>query len=743
MVTDENIRLAWEFVERTGVNVFLTGKAGTGKTTFLREVVKNSAKTAVVLAPTGVAAINAAGATIHSFFQLSPAPFIPGSETQDNFKFSKHKLRIIRTMDLLIIDEISMVRADLLDAVDYALRKHRRDTRPFGGVQLLMIGDIQQLAPVVTPADEMVLRDHYSTPYFFGSHALSQVPYVTICLTKVYRQQNERFVELLNHVRDNCLTMEDRRLLISRLAPSFVPDDREGYIRLTTHNNSADSYNESRLGQLRAPAVTFRAKVSGTFPESSYPTASQLVLKEGAQVMFNKNDNDGHQYYNGLIGRVVFADKDCVRVEVPGRTEPIEVTPQVWENATYSVNEVTHAVETKVQGTFTQMPLRLAWAITIHKSQGLTFDKVIIDAGASFAPGQVYVALSRCRSLEGLVLATPIQEESLRPDTEVAGFIASQSAAAEASIRALDGIKAAYYRQLLLDLFTFRDIITRVQALSHLVYTTYRHSFPREAAKLQDIEQTLRGEISDVSNKWIAMVTAMDYAPLTSEAFLQRVRNGAVWFYNKFVDTFGGSIKQFQAIKTDNKAANKRAAELSEELRQAYVSRLYLLKDINDSGFTIANYLGAKQQAWFKATADPVEVARAQKRTARKAAGSYASTKTAATSAGKTGRATPRKTVRGETYEITYRLFRQGLTCEEIAKERALAYSTILNHMARFIASGAVTLDDVLTPVVANAIISTLRRLGPEATIDEIRAALPGVSPEEIHLVRKSADPLK
>lgn len=738
MATDENIRRAWEFVERTGVNVFLTGKAGTGKTTFLREVVKNSAKTAVVLAPTGVAAINAAGATIHSFFQLSPAPYVPGAEMHDAFKFSRSKLRIIRTMDLLIIDEISMVRADLLDAVDFALRKHRRDSRPFGGVQLLMIGDIQQLAPVVTPADEAVLRGHYTTPYFFGSHALSQVPYVTICLTKVYRQQNERFVELLNHVRDNCLNAEDRAMLNSRLAPAFVPDDREGYIRLTTHNHSADTYNESRLNQLRPPAVTFLAKVDGNFPESSYPTASRLVLKEGAQVMFNKNDFVNHQYYNGLIGRVVFADEGCVRVEVPGRPDPVEVTPQAWENCTYTINEVTHTVETQVQGTFTQMPLRLAWAITIHKSQGLTFDKVIIDAGASFAPGQVYVALSRCRSLEGMVLATPIQEGTLRPDAEVAAFIANQATAAEDSIRQLDGIKAAYYRQLLLELFTFRDIMTRVQSLAHIVYTTYRHKFPQETARLQSIDDTLRGEINDVSNKWIAMVNATDYSTLTSEPFLQRVRNGAVWFYNKFVDTFGASVKQFAAIKSENKNASRRVAELAEELRQAYISRLYRLKDINESGFTIANYLGAKQQAWFKATADPAEVARAQKRMARS---SSAGRKTRPENALRQSRPenAPRKprAPKGETFDITFRLFRQGLSREEIAKERGLAFGTITSHMERFIRSGEVTLEEVLTPVVANAISSAIQRLGPDATIDDLEAVLPGVPRCDIHLVRR------
>ena len=387
--TDENLRRAWEFVERTGVSIFLTGKAGTGKTTFLKEVLKNSAKTAVVVAPTGVAAINAGGVTIHSFFQISPAPYIPGAETREQYAFSKQKLRVIRSIDLLIIDEISMVRADLLDAIDNALKKYRRDSRPFGGVQLLMIGDLQQLAPVVSQRDEELLRDYYSTPYFFGSHALAQIPYVTIQLEKVFRQQNTEFVELLNHIRDYRLNENDRRLLNSRLNPAFIPDGNSGFIRLTTHNSSADSYNENQLHKLSTRAVTYRAQVKGTFPELAYPTTDELVIKPGAQVMFVKNDTTAHEYYNGLIGQVISANEKSATIRVVGRQTPIEVTPQVWENTRYKINEVTNTIETEVQGTFAQMPLRLAWAITIHKSQGLTFDRVIIDAGASFAPGQV------------------------------------------------------------------------------------------------------------------------------------------------------------------------------------------------------------------------------------------------------------------------------------------------------------------------------------------------------------------
>lgn len=726
MKPDENLRRAWDFVERTGVSIFLTGKAGTGKTTFLKEVMKNSAKTAVVVAPTGVAAINAGGVTIHSFFQISPAPYIPGAETRDNYAFSKHKLRVIRSIDLLVIDEISMVRADLLDAIDNALRKYRRDSRPFGGVQLLMIGDLQQLAPVVTPRDEEILRDHYSTPYFFGSRALSQIPYVTIRLEKVFRQQNLDFVELLNHVRDNRLTDSDRRMLNGRLNPAFIPDKESGYIRLTTHNSSADSYNENQLRKLPSNPVRYRAQIKGTFPELAYPTAEELVIKPGAQVMFVKNDTAAREYYNGLIGHVVRADDHSATIRVPGRQTPIEVTPQVWENSKYKVNEQTNTIETEVQGTFTQMPLRLAWAITIHKSQGLTFDRVIIDAGASFAPGQVYVALSRCRTLEGLVLATPIAEDSLRPDPAVAEYILHQAEAAEKSVGMLEGIKGDYYRQLLTELFTFRDIATREESLSRQVYSNYRHSYPGESADLERIARDLRSRVIEVSDKWTALIRTSPLPLLTSEEFLLRVRKSAVYFYNTLIEVFGNVIQRCEKIKTDNKRANSRVAELTLDLKQSVLARLYLLRDINEYGYTVSNYLGSKQQAWMKATRDPAEEAKARRREEKE------SQRKAKAKERATRQPRPAKE---STYDITYRLFRQGLSREDIARERGLTTTTISGHLLKFIQNGTLTVEEVLPAVAINAITSVISRLGPEAGYTALTEALPGIDYNDIRMV--------
>lgn len=728
--SDENLRRAWEFVERTGVSIFLTGKAGTGKTTFLKEVLKNSAKTAVVVAPTGVAAINAGGVTIHSFFQISPAPYIPGAEAREQYAFSKQKLRVIRSIDLLIIDEISMVRADLLDAIDNALKKYRRDTRPFGGVQLLMIGDLQQLAPVVTQRDEEILRDHYSTPYFFGSHALAQIPYVTIQLERVFRQQNTEFVELLNHIRDNRLSETDRQLLNSRLNPAFIPDGNSGFIRLTTHNSSADSYNEHQLRKLSARPVTYRAQVKGTFPELAYPTTDELVIKPGAQVMFVKNDTVAHEYYNGLIGQVISANEKSATIRVAGRQTPIEVTPQIWENTRYKINEATNTIETEVQGTFAQMPLRLAWAITIHKSQGLTFDRVIIDAGASFAPGQVYVALSRCRTLEGLVLATPIAEDSLRPDPAVAQYISYQSEAAQRSIEMLSGIKAEYYRQLLAELFTFRDIVTREEALNRFVYTTYQHSYPDEAVALEHIATELRHKVTEVSDKWLAMIQTLPIAKLTESDFLLRVRKSAVYFYNTIIDIFGNTIQRCLKIKTENKKANTRVAELTIDLKQSILARLYTLRDINEQGYTIANYLGSKQQAWMKATRDPEEEAKARRRE-EKENKRKAKAKNKATAKADTASKT-------STYDITYKLFRQGLSRDEIARERGLAVSTISSHLLRFVETGRLTVEEVLPAVTIHAINSAIDREGPEAGYASLHAALPDLDYNDIRMVLHS-----
>lgn len=405
---EQEAQQAWDIIEKTRANLFLTGKAGTGKTTFLRELKRRSPKRMVVLAPTGIAAINAGGVTIHSFFQLPLSPYLPGTtfggREQRRYQFSKQKRNIIRTMDLLVIDEISMVRSDLLDAVDNVMRRYRQHHLPFGGVQLLMIGDLGQLAPVTTPDEDQLLRQYYDTPYFFSSTALRQAGYLTVELKKVFRQQDATFVTLLNQIRDNRATRETLARLNTRYIPGFAPERGSDYIQLTTHNRQAQSINEAELRALKAPLQRFTAEVEGTFPETSYPADQVLALKRGAQVMFIKNATD-HRFYNGMLGEVTDIYEGIITVRSKDTGESIALERMEWTNTKYTLNEQTKEIEEKVEGTFRQYPVRLAWAITIHKSQGLTFNHAVIDASRSFSHGQTYVALSRCRSRRKVQIA--------------------------------------------------------------------------------------------------------------------------------------------------------------------------------------------------------------------------------------------------------------------------------------------------------------------------------------------------
>ena len=375
MEMNEESLKAWDIIEKTSANLFLTGKAGTGKTTFLKELKRRSPKRMVVLAPTGIAAINAGGVTIHSFFQLPLSPYLPGTTfaggEKKRFQFSKVKRNIIRTMDLLVIDEISMVRSDLLDAIDSVMRRYRKHDLPFGGVQLLMIGDLQQLAPVVTEHEESMLRQYYDTPFFFSSKALQQASYLTIELQTVYRQQDERFVALLNQIRENKASDETLAALNQRYIPDFQPPKGGDYIRLTTHNIPAQHINEQELGNLPSQVYSFTAEVEGNFPETSYPADFKLLLKKGAQIMFIKNDAD-HRFYNGMIGEVTAIDNQEIRVMGKDNGEEFILEKAEWSNSKYTLNEQTQEIEETVEGTFRQYPVRLAWAITIHKSQGLT-----------------------------------------------------------------------------------------------------------------------------------------------------------------------------------------------------------------------------------------------------------------------------------------------------------------------------------------------------------------------------------
>ena len=604
--TSGMLRTAWDFVENTGRSIFLTGKAGTGKTTFLKEVVAGSRKRPIVVAPTGVAAINAGGVTIHSFFQLPFSPYVPGAKIESKFDFSREKRKIIASIDLLIIDEISMVRADLLDAIDAVLRRFHEHNQPFGGVQLLMIGDLAQLTPVVTPEDERMLKPYYDTPYFFGSKALQQIDYVTIQLEHVYRQQDASFINILNEVRQGHPSEEVMAKLNSRLSLQPLPArEGSGYIRLTTHNNLANFYNESELQKLPGHAYTYRAEIKGTFPEYSYPTAEALVLKVGAQVMFVKNDPSGkHLYYNGRIGRVMEASDNRLTVFCEGDSEAIEVEPLEWENTRYTLNEKTREIEADVQGTFKQLPLRLAWAITIHKSQGLTFDHAIIDANQSFAPGQVYVALSRCRTLEGLVLASPLAAHAIINDERVDSYIAQQEYEAERSIQQLPVLKQEYERYLLLQLFDFRSIYALQETMVRIFAEFFYHSH----ASLKQLHDQalidLRQRVLDVAAKWQQKIQTMSYEALHNAEFLDRVMRSAEYFADQLCEILAKPIELSAKVETQNKQASRRLSNALPDLKQAWLSRRYLLVKMAEMGYTVDNYLHEKQMSMLDALSE-------------------------------------------------------------------------------------------------------------------------------------------
>ena len=721
MERNEQLRTAWNFVENTGKTIFLTGKAGTGKTTFLKTVVEKSKKRSIVVAPTGVAAINAGGVTIHSFFQLPLSPYVPNTVYKEKFDFSREKRRIIASLDLLIIDEISMVRGDLLDAVDNVLRRYRNHFLPFGGLQLLMIGDLQQLTPVVTADDEQLLKPYYDTPYFFSSKALAQTDYVTIQLDKVYRQQDEAFINILNHIREGHATDTDLACLNARYQPHFSTPPGELFIRLTTHNRLADYQNDKELARLSGHPHTYNAEVEGNFPTTSFPTSERLVLKVGTQVMFIKNDPSGEQhYYNGKIGRVVELNATQVTVQCSDDPEPIEVEPLVWENSRYTLNTETNEIETKVEGTFSQLPLRLAWAITIHKSQGLTFDHAIIDASLSFAPGQVYVALSRCRTLEGMVLSSLIPRNAIISDHRVDNYIVHQEEHARESIARLPQLKEEYYRFLLIELFDFHELLTHQEHMVRTFVEYFSHSHPQlENLQKQTLEK-LRSEVVAVAEKWVSAIARSTMDTLVSEPFLQRVRKGAEYFGQHLDQLFSKPVNMTGDVSTNNKQAMKRLVNVLGDLRQCWSARLTLLTQIAQKGFTIDNYLREKQMAML----DSMEMEDNKGANGKKSK--------------RSGKPKQPKQPKEKSWSVTLRMRKQGLSPEEIAVERCLALTTIIGHLIQCMEEGYITLDDIITPENQHAIRQAILCAGEDATFTEIKMRCPpGTTYDEIRLMKE------
>lgn len=596
-IDNRKLHLAEDYVCTTGCNVFLTGRAGTGKTTFLRSLNEKTGKRFIVTAPTGVAALNAGGVTLHSFFQIPLAPFVPGSESADHtgrHRFNREKIKIIRSLDLLVIDEISMVRADVLDSVDKVLQRHRRNSLPFGGVQLLMIGDLHQLPPVVKEADWQILRDFYDSAYFFSSRALGRTELVSIELEHIYRQSDPAFIGLLNRVRDNRLDKPSLDALNSRCLPDFVPDDKEGYITLCSHNRKVEVINEARLKALPAASHVFEAEVAGDFPEYSYPTPARLELKVGAQVMFVRNDSSPEKlYYNGKIGKIVRIGEESVTVKCPEDKEAIIVEAVTWENIKYRLDSETKEIRAEKMGTFVQVPLKPAWAITIHKSQGLTFEKAVIDAGAAFAPGQVYVALSRCKSMEGLVLSSPISPAALKSDAVVCRFV-DKARRATPSPAILQAARMTYQQRLLFDCFDFGRLRFRFNRLVGAVEGSGRLITVSGVDDIRDLMKRAEAEITVIGENFSRQLKGLfrpDRLPEADEVIAGRLGKAAGYFGEKMQTILVEGLKDFR-VETDNKEIAGRIRDARRELdRELAVKRAAVASC--GSGFSIDGYLRA------------------------------------------------------------------------------------------------------------------------------------------------------
>ena len=595
------LKLAFDFAEYTGRHIFLTGKAGTGKTTFLHNFKEESSKRMIVVAPTGVAAINAGGVTIHSFFQLPFGPHLPEDiyasqgVSKTIQKMSGLKKDIIRNLDLLVIDEISMVRADLLDAIDDTLRRFKDPLLPFGGVQLLMIGDLQQLAPIVPNDEWALLKDYYETLFFFGSRALKQTNYISIELTHIFRQNDDHFICLLNKVRDNQIDEETLQALNDRYDPHFNPSDNEGYVTLTTHNKQAKTINKNKLRTIDSETHTMVAKIEDDFPKHAYPTDDELALKIGSQVMFVKNDtSEDKLFYNGKIGTVEKITDETIDVKCSGNSDVIQVKKMEWNNIKYTIDEENKTIKETTVGTFTQFPLKLAWAITIHKSQGLTFEKAIIDANAAFAHGQVYVALSRCKSLEGMVLISKISRECIRHDPEVLQFM-HDIATHSPGNTLLDESRYNFQLMLLKELFDFNPIQYHAhEALK--ILNKNRNKVPSSIIEIMgELNQSLTNDMIDVFYRFEKQIHRLlqDNNNIEENENLQeRIKKGCVYFSEK-ADSIILNALEGMPLDIKNASVKKLLKKIISRFKKEVMTKIDCLQACVN-GFSVEIYLHAR-----------------------------------------------------------------------------------------------------------------------------------------------------
>ena len=575
---------AKDIILNTDTTLFVTGRAGTGKTTLLRYVAESSQKNTVVVAPTGIAAINAGGVTIHSFFKLPFAPFIP-SVIEAKKLIAGQKMRaefrsVIRSVDMIIIDEVSMLRADILDAIDVVLRHYRNSKFPFGGVQMVFFGDMYQLPPVCVNDEWFILKDYYTTPYFFSAKVFEKQEFVCLELDKIFRQRDEDFVEILNQVRNNNISKENFNRLNDRYNPDFDLENNPDFVVLTTHNAVSDDINESRLIDIDSKTFIFDAAIKGDFPEYLYPVEQQIVLKKGARVMFTANDhiNPERLYYNGKMGTVVELEDNNVYVTCDGEDDPIQVNYETWENNTFSYNRKENSVDVKTIGTFTQLPLRLAWAITIHKSQALTFQKLAIDAANSFTSGQVYVALSRCTSLDGIVLLSPINSNSIMVDSRIQRF-SKNNFNEDLLPDFVNRKKRDTLCNMLIKLFSFNLLEVAVLDLKGYV-TEFRADFSDYTPEMVENILSIVQDLSDVGTRFAVQLrkitNANDFSLLNSRVndakkyFLQRLET-----LEKAMDITNVSTKKKERANKFSKFLN----EVNKNLQET----LFFLKNLDDN----------------------------------------------------------------------------------------------------------------------------------------------------------------
>ncbi len=663
--------LAEQFILYTDRNIFLTGKAGTGKTTLLHYIIEHINKKTAVVAPTGVAAINAGGMTIHSMFQLPTTSFVPVAHTlvdpasfttrsrlASTQKIRKERRQLLMELELLIIDEISMVRADLLDAIDFTLRRIRRSDAPFGGIQLLAIGDLYQLAPVVRNDAWAVLKEYYQSPFFFDALAWKASNTHRIELKKVYRQEDDTFINILNNIRNGIRNFEDLERLNQNF--SLKPTVKDA-ITLTTHNRKADKINQSELNKLKGKSYELEAKITGSFSESSYPTAKKIVLKKGAQVMFIRNHSEG-LYFNGKIGTVTRRDDDLIFVKCEGSDIPIEVEPIEWKNTRYNINEDTKEVEKEDVGTFEQYPLKLAWAVTVHKSQGLTFDKAIVDLEDTFAPGQLYVALSRCRSLEGLTLVSMINPRNVIVDKRIVQY--HESSQLDTNIETiLKTAIAAYENKLLQEAFDVNKLLSYAEMWEEALMES---KIPQQADALVLFRETFTQleKIKDTADKFRRQLRKLILEektnPATQDKIKERASKAIHYFTTEIHDSIILKLQKHYKTYSPKPRTKRYLREVAKVIKEhwAHIEALYKLQ--------------------YRST--PLHPDKPK----------FVNSKEAFT------KSANKKRIKGETYSITLDLFRAGKTLEDIAKIRSMAVSTIQGHMSRWVKAGDVSLFELM-----------------------------------------------